>query len=163
MTEASQIKMPNVREIRQFNIDELANISKGNRYLNSFFVYRKEYTKRATASGKKMKMTDVSKLASQAWKKENPSIKKAYADVSKRIEKRKQKEKKDYQIVFDANMTKVQTATPKEPTSLICDQLDPPNSETSFLPNYEELPFDTNTFYEYLIMNQIFNTEFLLK
>ncbi|CAG8744736.1 27210_t:CDS:2 [Gigaspora margarita] len=138
--------MPNVREIRQFNIDELANISKGNRYLNSFFVYRKEYTKRATASGKKMKMTDVSKLASQAWKKENPSIKKAYTD-----------------IVFDANMTKVQTATPKEPTSLICDQLDPPNSETSFLPNYEELPFDTVTFYEYLIMNQIFNTEFLLK
>ncbi|RIB26654.1 hypothetical protein C2G38_2162768 [Gigaspora rosea] len=161
MTEASRIKMPSVREIRQFNIDELANISKGSRYLNSFFVYRKEFSKRATASGIKMKMTDISKLASQAWKNENSSIKKAYADVSKRIEKRKQKEK-TYQIVFDVNMTKAQATTPKEPTSPIFNQLDyPSNLDTSFwFPYYEEPSFDTNNFYESLIVDQIFDENF---
>ncbi|RIB26659.1 hypothetical protein C2G38_2030040 [Gigaspora rosea] len=163
MSEASRIKMPNVREIKQFNIDEFANISKGNRYLNAFFIYRKEYTKRAISGGIKMRMTEISKLASQAWKNEDANIKKAYTDISKRIEKRKQK-KRNYQIVFDENMTKAQTVMPKEPISPTFNQLDyPSNSDTSFLlpyyDYYEELSFDTDTFYESLTVDQTFDTD----
>ncbi|KAF0485247.1 MATA-HMG [Gigaspora margarita] len=158
MSEASRIKMPNVREIKQFNIDELANISKGNRYLNAFFIYRKEFTKRAISGGIKMRMTEISKLASQAWKNEDAKIKKAYTDISKRIEKRKQKER-NYQIIFDENMTKVQTVMPNAPNSPTFDQLDnSPNSDTSFLyPYYEEISLDTDPFYESLIVDQIFD------
>ncbi|CAG8520405.1 23647_t:CDS:1, partial [Gigaspora rosea] len=146
MSEASRIKMPNVREIKQFNIDELANISKGNRYLNAFFIYRKEYTKRAISSGIKMRMTEISKLASQAWKNEDAKIKKAYTDISKRIEKKKQKER-TYHIIFDENMTKVKTVMPKKPNSPTFNQLDYPSSDTSFLfPYHEEHSFDTDTF-----------------
>ncbi|CAG8547034.1 10066_t:CDS:1 [Dentiscutata heterogama] len=158
-----RIKMPNIREIEQFNIDEFATISKGNKYLNAFFVYRKEYTKRSIASGKKMRMTQISKLASQAWKNEKPDIKNAYAEVSKRIEKRRQKER-TYQIIFDVNVAKVQLENPNSP---IFDQLDyPSNSDT---PQYEESLIDANIFCESLTVDQLieyyyyyFNFPFML-
>ncbi|RIB09494.1 hypothetical protein C2G38_2146526 [Gigaspora rosea] len=119
MPEISQIKMPSVREIEQFNVDEIArNISGESRCLNAFFLYRKEFTKRAIAIGIKMKMTEISKLASLSWKNEKPKVKKAYADVSKRIDgllQRRRQRERTYQIVFDVNMMKDQTTISENP------------------------------------------------
>ncbi|CAG8654720.1 814_t:CDS:2 [Cetraspora pellucida] len=114
----SQIRMPNLQEIEQLNINEFAkNISNGRKCLNAFFVYRKVYTKRAIASGVKMKMTEISKLAGQAWKNEDLKVKKAYTDASKRIDKVLQKKRQKcmtYSFIYE-NMTNVQPSIPPSP------------------------------------------------
>ncbi|CAG8653972.1 32747_t:CDS:1 [Racocetra persica] len=147
MAEASQVKMPNIQEIEQLNIDEFAgNISKGGKSLNAFFVYRKVFTKRAIASGIKMKMTDISKLAAEAWNNEPPEIRKAYADVSKRIDNVLQKKRqKDmtYQIVYDGNMTKVQTPIPQEQESPMESPIESPVESPIVIPSYHDLIPDT--------------------
>ncbi|CAG8757969.1 15159_t:CDS:1, partial [Dentiscutata erythropus] len=156
MSEA-RFRMPNIREIEQLNLDEFATISKGSKYLNAFFIYRKEYTKRSIASGIKMRMTEVSKLASQAWKNENPKIKKAYTDVSKRIEKKRQRER-TYQIIFDVNVGRIQAAMPENPNSPISSQFDyPPNSNT---PQNEESLLNANIFFESLTEDQYYQYYF---
>ncbi|CAG8854362.1 18757_t:CDS:1, partial [Gigaspora margarita] len=140
MPEISQIKMPNIREIEQFNVNEIArNISGENRCLNAFFLYRKEFTKRAIAIGIKMKMTEISKFASLAWKSEKPKVRKAYADVSKRIDgvlqRRRQKER-TYQIVFDVNMMRDQTTISENPILVPkSEPISEPNSEPNTEPN----------------------------
>ncbi|CAG8721069.1 12778_t:CDS:1, partial [Cetraspora pellucida] len=76
------------------------------------------YTKRAIASGIKMRMTEISKLAGQAWKNEDLKVKKAYTDVSKRIDKVLQKKRQKYMtynFIYDGNMTNVQTPIPPSP------------------------------------------------
>ncbi|CAG8622913.1 6358_t:CDS:2 [Racocetra fulgida] len=70
-------------------------------------------------NGLKVKMTDISKCAGQAWKNEKPRVKRAYAKVSKQIDELLQRRKpktKDYQIIFDDNMKKmVQPHKPEPP------------------------------------------------
>ncbi|CAG8513712.1 12573_t:CDS:1 [Racocetra fulgida] len=143
MTEASKVQMLNIQEIEQLNIDEFAgNISKGSKSLNAFFVYRKVFTKRAIASGIKMRMTDISKFAAQAWSSESPEIKKAYADVSKRIDNVLQKKRqKDmtYQIVYDGNMNNFQSPIPQERESPIESPIESPLESPILTPSYPDL------------------------
>ncbi|CAG8735368.1 4304_t:CDS:1 [Gigaspora margarita] len=106
-----QVKMLSISEIEQLNIEEFANQFRNGRSMNSFFLYRREYTKRAIANGMKSRMTNVSRLASESWKNETPQIKKAYAKVSKRIDELLQKRRQNtrtFQIVYDVNMNRVQ-------------------------------------------------------
>ncbi|KAF0347910.1 MATA-HMG [Gigaspora margarita] len=106
------IKMPNISEIQKLDVEELARST--NKSLNAFFLYRKEFTKRAIASGMKIKMTELSKKAGNSWKNESKKVKKAYAEVSKRVDdllQKRRQEKKTYEIIYDTNMEKV----PQEP------------------------------------------------
>ncbi|CAG8767052.1 10619_t:CDS:1, partial [Gigaspora margarita] len=99
------IQMPSILEIQEFDIEELSkNINKS---LNAFFLYRREFMKRALANGLRIKMTEISKMAAKAWGKEPRKIKKAYIKVSRKVDdllQRKKQEKKIFQIVYDHNM-----------------------------------------------------------
>ncbi|RIB26337.1 hypothetical protein C2G38_2240832 [Gigaspora rosea] len=106
------VKMLSISEIEQLNIEEFARDQfKNCRSMNSFFLYRREYTKRAIANGMNSRMTNISKQASESWKNESPQIKKAYAKVSKRIDEllqRRNRNARTFQIVYDPNMNRVQ-------------------------------------------------------
>ncbi|CAG8850333.1 20210_t:CDS:1, partial [Racocetra persica] len=96
----------------------------------------------AIASGIKMRMTDISKFAAQAWSHESSEIKKAYTDVSKRIDNVLQKKRqKDmtYHIVYDGNMTKVQTPIPQEQESPIESPIESPLESPILTPSYPDL------------------------
>ncbi|KAF0558412.1 MATA-HMG [Gigaspora margarita] len=87
------IKMPNISEIQKLDVEELARGR--NKSLNAFFLYRKEYTKRVIASGMKIKMTELSKTAANSWKNESKKVKKAYAEVSMRVDDLLQKRRQE--------------------------------------------------------------------
>ncbi|CAG8522461.1 20573_t:CDS:1 [Cetraspora pellucida] len=104
--------MLSISEIEQFDIEELARSHyKNGKNMNAFFLYRQEYTKRARASGVKQKMTSISKLAAESWRKEPPKIRRALAKVSKQVDELLQRRRqiaKTYPIVYDPNMEKLQ-------------------------------------------------------
>ncbi|CAG8628901.1 8927_t:CDS:1, partial [Gigaspora rosea] len=103
-----EIQMPSISEIKNFDIEELATSNR--KRLNAFFLYRREFTKRAISNGMKMKMTDLSKHAANSWKNESTKVKKAYMKVSSQIDgllQKRRQENKTYNIVYDANMEKI--------------------------------------------------------
>ncbi|CAG8784240.1 1503_t:CDS:1, partial [Gigaspora rosea] len=115
--EHQKIQMPSISEIEELDIGELAkNINKS---LNAFFLYRKEFMKRALANGLRIKMTEMSKGAANSWKKEPRKIKNAYKRLSRKIDdllQTKKQEKKTFQIVYDDKMEMVpQEAVYQEP------------------------------------------------
>ncbi|CAG8557612.1 4155_t:CDS:1 [Dentiscutata heterogama] len=102
------IQMPSISEIEEFDIEKLAG--NNHKSLNPFFLYRREYTKRAIKNGMKIKMTDVSRMAGKSWKNERTMVKKAYKKVSRRIDdflRKRRQEERTYQIVYDVNMERV--------------------------------------------------------
>lgn len=76
--------MPSISEIEKFDIGELSK--NYNNPLNAFFLYRREFTKRAIASGMKIKMTEISKMASKSWKNEPRKVKNNYMKVSRKVD-----------------------------------------------------------------------------
>ncbi|CAG8758200.1 21531_t:CDS:1 [Cetraspora pellucida] len=109
--------MFSISEIEQLNLEELVRSHyKNGKNMNAFFLYRQEYMKRVRASGIREKMTNISKLAAESWRKEPPKIRRAFTNISKQIEEllqRRRQSKKTYQIVYDPNMEKVQQISQK--------------------------------------------------
>ncbi|CAG8607738.1 10241_t:CDS:1 [Racocetra fulgida] len=141
--------MLSVSEIEELNVEEyVRNHYKNGKSMNAFFLYRKEYTKRAIANGIKAKMTNISKAAGESWRNEKPKIKKAFAKVSKRIDEllqRRRQSEKTYQIIYDPNMERVQPISQESVD--INNQHDPSiqNTPTLYFPSYFPLSQD----YEY--------------
>ncbi|KAF0525605.1 MATA-HMG [Gigaspora margarita] len=103
-----EIQMPSISEIKKFDIEELAKSNR--KRLNAFFLYRREFTKRAVSNGIRMKMTELSKLAANSWKNESTKVRKAYIKVSSQIDgilQKRRQENKTYHIIYDHNMEKI--------------------------------------------------------
>ncbi|CAG8673703.1 18593_t:CDS:1 [Dentiscutata erythropus] len=137
------IQMPSISEIEEFDIEKLTG--NNDKSLNPFFLYRREYTKRAIKNGMKIKMTDISKMAAKSWKNEDTMVKEAYAKVSRRIDdllRKRRQEKRTYQIVYDVNMERFlqESEHVSNQLELVPLQSFPPNEYVSSL-NVDDVAF----------------------
>ncbi|CAG8440970.1 13223_t:CDS:1 [Acaulospora colombiana] len=60
----------------------------GKKCPNSFFVYRRVFTKELLRHNHRLEMANVSKMASIQWRNENPDIRKEYKHVAMKIGKK---------------------------------------------------------------------------
>ncbi|CAG8483173.1 8899_t:CDS:1 [Cetraspora pellucida] len=144
------VPMMSISEIEQLNAEEIArNHIKDGKSMNSFFLYRREYTKREIGKGQKVRMIDISKHAAKAWKNEKPKYKRAYAKVSKKVDEllqRKRQKNQKYQIIYDDFMTKIQPISHYESVSIPEEGffLPPPPALDHPSPSQDEIIYSLN-------------------
>ncbi|CAG8490609.1 9362_t:CDS:1 [Diversispora eburnea] len=75
-----------VSEITEIHIKN--GLKNGNRTMNAFMIYRYCYQKNCSFQDSKPSRNDVSKLASESWKRESDEIKNLYKRIAENVKKR---------------------------------------------------------------------------